>query len=198
MGALAIMTFLKNNWKWIAIGIAFLSLIGYIKTIQIERDHYHQRYISAEAQIAKLVDSQKIAEQTLRDESAQVTAKYKDTLKTANTLVTENARLNSENIKNAKELANVKLSLDAIRLFNASKQSTAEEANSSKAVSGNDDSTAAVAKALEEKSQSLADLLQVVNTNDANHLKCIKQVEEWQKFWPDVEATVEKYNAVPR
>lgn len=202
----ALLLFLKANWKWIAVLVAVLGLVGYIKVIQLERDHYHQQYVNAEAQITRLVDSSKIAEAQSAQDAAELTDKYKSTLATANTLVTENARLNAQNIAKDKELAAVKLSLNAVRMFNASKQSTAEEGQSTTTVSGNDGSTAATAKALEEKSQqaadtarTLADLLQVVNINDANHLKCIKTVEEWQSFWKDYSTRVEALNnAQPR
>ncbi len=195
----ALLLFLKANWKWIAVLVAVLGLVGYIKVIQLERDHYHQQYVNAEAQITRLVDSSKIAEAQSAQDAAELTDKYKSTLATANTLVTENARLNAQNIAKDKELAAVKLSLNAVRMFNASKQSTAEEGQSTTTVSGNDGSTAATAKALEEKSQTLADLLQVVNINDANHFKCIKTVEEWQSFWKDYSTRVEALNnAQPR
>lgn len=187
--------FLKSNWKWIAVVLLIISLLGYIETIKLERDHYKNKVVAIQTELDNLVTSSAIKQKKLQADVTQITDKYKSTLHDANTLVTENAKLNGENIAKDKELASVKLSLNAVRLFNASKQSTSEQDSSSTSEQGNDGTTTSLAKALEEKSQTLADLLQVVNINDANHLKCIKTVDQWQKFWSDYETAVEKVNA---
>lgn len=194
MGIAEILLFLKNNWKWIAVGVFILSLASYIEVIRVERDHYKSKSESVQLKLDTLVKTSNDKEAQLNADVNAITAKYKSTLADANTLVTATAKLNGENIAKDKELASVKLSLNAVRLFNASKQSSTEGNQPAKAESGNDGSTTSVAKALEEKSQSLADLLQVVNVNDANHLKCIAAVNEWQRFWADFAASVESVN----
>lgn len=189
MGALAL-AILKANWKWIAVAIAVGGLLAYIQTIKLERDHYKKNYTVVTLKLETLVKDAKVREDKLAADNEAITKKYQSTLKDANTLTTENARINAENIKNAQELASVRLSYNAVRLFNASKPSTTKDQKASPTVSGNDGTATSVAKALEVKSQTLADLLQVVNENDANHQVCIDTVTQWQQFWTDYEQAV--------
>ena len=182
---------LKKYWLPILLGIIVLIAFGRYEAVRIERDHYIKKVASLDLELKQIKEDEEIKKQEQEKLAADLTAKYQNTLATANTLVTENARLNSENIKNAKELRDVKLSLDAIRLFNDSKQDTAQV--SAPTIKDNAGNTTASSKATPEV--SLQDLLQVVNTNDANHLKCIQQVEEWQHFWTDYVAQQEKVDA---
>ncbi len=185
-GLALVLTFLKSNWKLIAIGVAIAAVMGYIGVLRVERNHYAAKAKSLEVLVSSLKTQAKLQEDSLKADAADLTRKYQNTLKDANTLVTVNARLNAENIKNAKELRDVKLSYNAIRLFNASKQADPNPAP--QAVEGNAGNTSPASEA------SLQDLLTVVNSNDENHLKCINALEQWQKFWPDVEAAVNRAN----
>lgn len=185
---------LSKYWKVIAVAVVIGGLLTYTKIVAVERNHYKTKAETVEAKLESLIASSKAEEERLNNENAALTAKYKNTLRDANTLVTVNAKLNEENIKNAKELRDVKLSLNTIRLFNASKQSSSQEEKPATTVSGNDGTATSVAKALEEKSQTLADLMLVVNENDANHLKCIATVTEWQNFWREYERIVNAGN----
>lgn len=190
MGAGLILAFLKTNWKPLIILGMILALGGYIQFLRVDLHHYQKKYNETQLALDTLVKTSKEKQDALAADSAAITAKYRGTLKSANDLIVVNAKLNEENIKNATELRNVKLSLNAIRLFNASKQSTTEENSTPPAVSGN-----APTPGTAKEAPNLKDLLLVVNDNDKEHLKCIKQVEEWQKLWGDVNATVQKYNA---
>lgn len=186
-------TFLKANWKWIAVALAISSLVGYIEVIKLERNHYKKQYQDIQLQLDTVRKDSKAKQDQLQADANAITSKYRSALTDANILTTENAKLNAQNIAKDKELTSVKLSLNAIRLFNASKSTDKDSVANTE--QGNDGTSASLAKALEEKSQSLADLLQVVNINDANHLKCIATVEQWQKFWSDYAASVETINA---
>lgn len=176
---------LKKYWAYIALIIALGGLWSYSEVVKLERNHYKNEYQEVNIKLNNLIASSKQEEERLNNENAALTAKYRNTLSDANSLVVANAKLNEENIKNAKELRDVKLSNTALRLFNASKQSASTEEKPASTVEGNDGTATSVAKALEEKSQTLADLLVIVNKNDENHLKCINTVNEWQKFWID-------------
>ena len=185
------LAFLKANWKWIAVGIAALSLITYIKVIQLERNHYKNEYQQVQLKLDTLVTTSKANEEHLKNDNEALSHKYANTLRDANTLVTANAGLNERNIKLDKELAATKLSLNAVRLFNASKQPASTEAVAADTKPGND----AEAASTKVSSSSLADMMLIVNENDANHLRCIATVEQWQKFWNDYVAIVEANNA---
>ncbi len=192
MVALAL-TFLKANWKWVLIGLFILGLVSYIATIKIERNHYKSEYEATEVKLAALVNSSKAKETLLDDGNKAISDRYANSLRDANSLVIANARLNQENIANAKELAAVKLSLNAVRLFNASKQSTTETSQPANTVQGTDGTTTPATETPVVTS-TLQDLLAVTAVNDANHLVCIKTVETWQKFWIDYVNNVDASN----
>lgn len=178
MAALAWM-FLKANWKWILIGLAILSLFGYIGYLKHEAGHYKKLYGEAKLEIAEI----KSREEAQKAAAAAITKKYED-LRVAYSMALEqrNTEL-QKRIANDKELASVKLSLAAARLFNESKQS----GDSTPTVEVHDGATPTA----EEGSVTLTSIFQVVAENDKNHLRCIQQVTDWQNFWRDYEASVE-------
>lgn len=189
MSVALLMTFLKANWKPLVILVAILSLGGYIQFLRVDVEHYKTKYQNTQLALDTLVKNSKDKEDKLAADAKAATAKYQNTLRDANLLIVANAKLNAENIQNAKELRNVKLSLATVQLFNASKQSTTEANQPPTAKQGDAPTTSTT------ENVTLQDLLLIGNENDANHLKCIKQVEDWQKLWKDTEAIVEKYNA---
>lgn len=175
--ALALM-FLRANWKWIVVGLAIAGLFGYIGYLKHEATHYKDLYGKAQLQIAEIASR----EEAQKAASAAITKKYND-LRTAYAMALEqhNTEL-QKRIANDKELASVKLSLAAARLFNESKQS----GDSTAAVEVHDGATATA----ENGSVTLTSIFSVVAENDKNHLRCIQQVSDWQNFWRDYEASV--------
>ena len=184
-----VLLFLKANWKLILPVLMLLGLFAYTGTIKLERDHYKKEYNQVVLEFNQFKKESKTQQDLLQEGANEVTSKYKNVLKDATTLTVENARLNAEAIKNAKELRDVKLSLDAVRLFNASKSDDSPVADTKP---GNDE---APTPTKETPSVNLQDLLLVVNENDANHKACIKTVEAWQGFWQDYVKKVEAVNA---
>lgn len=181
--------FLKANWKWILPVLLLLGVITYTKTLKFERDHYKKDLDAVTLEYNNYKKQSKENQDLLKQGATEITAKYQNVLGDATKLTIENARLNAENIKNAKELRDVKLSLDAVRLFNASKS---DDSSVAETKSGNDE---APTTTKETPTVNLQDLLLVVNDNDANHLACIKTVETWQNFWQDYVKKVEAVNA---
>ena len=117
---------------------------------------------------------------TLESGAVQLTKKYEliSAEKDAQTKIAKDA-INAK-IKASKELADLRLSADIVRVFNesanqgrthtedptATKQGDASSTNSSQGVTG----TA---------------LFDTINENNANHWATVKQVEDWQNFWND-------------
>ncbi|MGH7747507.1 MAG: hypothetical protein ACREQ5_22525 [Candidatus Dormibacteria bacterium] len=131
-----------------------------------------------------------IAQREAADKAAaDITAKYKDELKKNESLSLVENNLIVEKIKHDKELAAVKLSLNAVKLFNASKQpvNSGSSVQASPTVSGDAQVTSPSGKIV-----TLQDLFIVSAHNDKSHLDCISQVEQWQAFWNDVTT---KYDA---
>jgi hypothetical protein len=159
--------------------MACLGLMGYIGVIKMERDHARKEVISLKLQIQKnaAITSQ------LEDSNKELTAKYHEALKNQFALQSAQGEASIERIKKDEASKHITVSPDIVSLFNGLKP----PAQATPVAKSGDDGKAA---ALEK---TLNDLLQVVSVNDANHNKCIAQVEMWQEFWRDYE---ERYRAI--
>ena len=177
-----VLTFLKNNWKLLVVGLAIATLLGYIGFLKTSKDYYKNK-----AQELQLIINQAgEREEQLKLGNAAITAEYEKVLLRMNQQTEKVAALTKEKIKNDKELNSLRVSLNAVRLFNESKRDpTAPPSDTKQGDEGSAQGTAA--------GISLAVIWTQVAENDANHWKCVKQVVTWQKFWEDYEAN---YNGV--
>jgi hypothetical protein len=206
----AILLFLKANWKPIAILLFIGLLFARYETVVLERNHYQKQLTAdkvvlndykdelskAQTEIAANNQKAEADKKQAADVATELTQKYNGALTKLNQQVDQNEALNAKNIALSKELYGVKLSLNAVRLFNASKQAASDSAGvqqpgtqASPTVSGHGSDTGTTGIS----SSTLGDMLQVVNRNDSNHKKCIAQVKKWQDFWNDFST---KYNSI--
>jgi hypothetical protein len=167
----AVLAFLKNNWLPIAIGIACLSLMGYIWVIKTERDHYKSQVVELKLQIKK---NSEITSQ-LETSNQELTEKYKNSLKNQFALQSTQGEVAAERIKKDEASKHIAVSPDTISLFNGLKP----PAQATPVTKSGDAPEAGTAQ------KTLNQLLEVSNFNDSNHLKCIATVEMWQEFWLD-------------
>jgi hypothetical protein len=83
-------------------------------------------------------------------------------------------------IKANKDLADLRLSADIIRVFNESanqgRTGTEEPSATKQGDASPTDSTQA---------RTGTEVFGVINENNANHWTCVRQVEAWQNFWND-------------
>ena len=182
--ALAILKFLKANWIPVAIGVACLALMGYIKVLHLEIEHYKAK----EVKLQLAVDAANVKEKELEQAATQLTAKYHESL--ANQFKLQDAAgaaIHERIVKNA-EANSTRISPDIIQLFNSSKPpiklkdpAGAKQGNDARASPNTDDSEPAT----QAYEHTLAELLDVSASNDKNHAKCIDTVHEWQNFWTD-------------
>ena len=167
---------LLNNWKLIAVGLAIAAFAGYIGLLKHKVNSLTEDLAASELVIAKYKDN----EEKLVRQAAEITKQHEAVLKDFNAEVTKNAKLTQDKIKLNKELNSVLVTLNAVKLFNESKSNTSPP----DAVKGDDAETSGTPVV------PLASLFSIVAENDANHLKCVKQVEEWQVFWTDFASSV--------
>lgn len=211
------LTFLKDNWIPLLMGIVLLGCVTRYEVVVLERNHYKAQVSELQKQISTqkttiadlrktIIDTDKIAQlqrENVNKAAAEITAKYKDALSKNESLLAKNRDLNDRRIRDDKELAAVRLSLRTVELFNASKESpsTSSGVSAPTTVPGDAKVTTPSGAALDAtavvgskagKVVTLADMMVVVNHNDTNHLSCIDQVKAWQSFWHDVEM---KYKA---
>lgn len=178
----ALLLFGKDHFVAIIVTIAALCLMGYIGALKISNTHLRKKVGELELEIATLHQK----EQTLADANQALSDKYAALEGKYSGEISKNTKLLKERLANEKELSAIKLSINAVGLFNASKGNSngADVASTNK---GNDARAAALEK-------TLADLYAVVYENDANHLICIDTVKKWQNFWKDYEATIKLIN----
>ncbi len=168
---------LGKFWPEIALAIVAALVVGYIAILKTEVSHYKAKAETIQAQYDAAVAKAKSDLDTLEATNKQLSANIADTEKAWSKAQAENLKYFQDKIKNDKELAALKLSLNAVRVFNESKNPGGANSQGSTDTNAPDDGKAGTAQA------SLADLLAVSAENDANHFRCIKQVEEWQDFW---------------
>lgn len=114
----AVALWLRKNWKLVLVGVAVASLVGYTTALKIQVSHYKTKYQDAQAELA----AAKTREDQLTAANEGITRKYEESLKDVNAVVDKMMQYVSENIKKDEELASIKLSLNAARLFNQSKR----------------------------------------------------------------------------
>lgn len=193
-----VIPFLKTWWKVILPIVLLLAALGYVKILHMEIDHYKEKVVTLELAIDKANKQQK----QLEDNAVVLTNRYKESLSNQFKLQEAQGQVIHERIKKNEESKRIVISDDIISLFNDSKPRiklkipadtikgddarTTSITNNSKPPTGEEASTLAYEHTLNE-------LLDISAYNDANHVKCIATVKEWQSFWTDYEST---YKAV--
>jgi hypothetical protein len=190
-----LLNFLKANWLPVLIGLVAVGLFTRYEVVVTERDHYKSEVQVAQTQVKQLkqeiTDNNKIYEEESKAAKAAadaLTAKYRTVSIERDKAIEVNTTLTEKQIAQDKELHRVKLSLNAIRLFNATK-SVPQAGVSTPTTEPGHDSTAAPAGT--SPTVTLADALTVVAHNDEKYLKCVTTVEKWQHFWADFTAIYE-------
>lgn len=182
-----ILMFLKANWIPIAIGVACLALMGYIKVLHLEIDHYKAK--SVQMQLA--IDAAAVKEKQLEVAAEQITIKYKESLANQFALQDAQGQVIHERIKKNAEANSTHISPDIVSLFNSSKptlklKDPAITKQGDVARTGPDpNDTGPPESGPQAYEHTLAELLDVSAINDKNHAKCIDTVHEWQGFWRD-------------
>jgi hypothetical protein len=182
------LTWLKANWKIALIGLAVVSLLGYIGLLRWQVSHYKTAFQDAKAELAAAAHR----EEQLEAANAGITRKYQESLKDLNAQVDKTMEVIGERIAKDEELASIKLSLNAARLFNQSKRDPSAKAPQAKQGDAGKASTPDASAYSRGLSVPLTAIFTVVARNDANHWKCVKQVDMWQNFWGDYEQAVQQ------
>lgn len=185
---LLIWNFIKDNWK-LVLGVTLIAaLVGYVWFLNVRLDHWKG---VAQERTAELALAKK-KQADLEADFATITKKYESALVETKETVEKNAKLIEEAIQHDKELNILRVSYNAVGLFNASKRDPSRPAP--KAIQGNDGKAgtadpSGTTNGL-KRTVPLSEIFSLVAKNDANHWKCVKQVESWQAFWIEFEAAV--------
>lgn len=195
-----VLAILKKYWPVIVIGLLVTAAIGYVGVLKLEVSFWKKEAATQKAS-AKSIAKQfndalaeaEAKEAQLQADNADLTFQFHNTLRDYGLVIIQRDNAIKERIAANAELHKLKLSLDLIRLFNASKQPPGEHDEvPATAVTGND------GKATTPVEVTGTDLFTVIAENDANHLKCIKTVEQWQSFWLRYVENVRNANAEAR
>ncbi len=180
-----LLAFLGRNWIWVAVGIVFALMMGYIGFLKLEVSHYK----SEVAELTQVINIYEAKELALQKENKRITDAHAETLKRYKEEIQKNLKTIVEKIKLNEELNRTRISLAAIRLFNESKRDPQVE-DSTTTKQGDDAGTGTP----ETATIPLEGLFEVVAINDTNHLKCIAQVKEWQHFWIEYSTAINIIN----
>jgi hypothetical protein len=151
-------------------------------------DHYK----SENLELTLVIEQANAKNKRLEDHAQALTAKYEGSLALKQKELDKTSKDLKERIKKDEESRRIKLSANVVGLFNASKS----ESNSKAAPEAKPSDDGGTSPA-PQVTITLNDLLLTSAENDKNHLKCIDQVHEWQKFWKDFETTVGSVNESP-
>jgi hypothetical protein len=171
-----LLAILTKYWKWVLLGAIVSAAVGYVGVLKFEVGHYKKEVVALQLERDKAVTLRNEQETLAKQRANEITKAHADAAARENELIDQNNKLVKDKINANEELKRVKLSLNLVQLWNSSKQ---PQPTPAAAEQGN------VGKADPAKTFDLSQLFTVSAENDANHLKCIKVVEEWQSFWSD-------------
>ncbi len=178
-----ILTFLGRNWIWVAVGIVFALMMGYIGILKIEIS-LQEDTIAEQALVINIYKAKEVA---LEKENKRITEAHAETLKRYKEEILKNLKSTVEKIKLNEELNRTRVTLAAVRLFNESKRDPNIK-DTTPTIEGDDGGTEGPGTV------SLADIFEQVAVNDSNHLRCVAQVKEWQHFWQEYVSAVNIIN----
>lgn len=178
-----ILAFLGRNWIWVAVGLVFALMMGYIGILKLEVSHYKGEV----AELTQVIEIYEAKEAALQKENKRITDAHAETLKRYKEEIQKSLKTTLEKIALNEELKRTRIALDAVRLFNESKRDP-DSKDTTPAIEGNDGGTEGTGTI------SLADIFAQVAKNDAAHWSCVKQVKEWQHFWQEYVGAVNIIN----
>ncbi|HEY4799452.1 MAG TPA: hypothetical protein VII99_10290 [Bacteroidia bacterium] len=212
---LLLLGFLKNNWEWVLLGIAILSLFAYVGTLKFEVSHYKSQ--AAEYHLA--LDAMSEKEKKLDEEAVAITRKYETRSTAEYQQQLKDAKLNEQRIKNDQTSRTIHIPLSAIELFNNTYSTTNQTTSATKPINvgqtgtssqsgnnagGNGSNTqgqpvtnanqVVIHKSIAPDDVgseiTLNDVLLVNNINRKRLLACNKQLDDWQSLWSDYSSAV--------
>jgi hypothetical protein len=155
-------------------------------TLGIDHKIQTSRIVSCKNDVVALqlaIDKAAIKEKELEANARSITKEFSESLRLANDKIQLEQNKVKERIKNDKESRGIKLSPAIVSLFNDSKP-TLKLKDPAITKQGDVSGTSAVEEDPPNAYEhTLNELLDISNENDANHVKCIAQVKEWQGFW---------------
>ncbi len=170
-------------WKQILLAVIVAGAVAYVEGLRLEVSHLKTEVASAQAKYDVYKATAETQNAALKTESEAITQRFKDSL-TAQIKSEEDKNVAiQQRIKSDKELASIKLSANAVSVFNDGKAAS-------------DAVNVAPAKPADaqagDQGPTFADLLSKVKENETNQNKCVDALTEWQKFWPDFVTSVQK------
>ena len=170
-----ILLFLKDNWKLVLAGLIIMSALAYVETLRLEVNHYKSETVELKREKKQATEQQKAETDRLNKEYDAVTAAHMDTLRRKGDEIQKNFSSLLTKIHNHEASKHVVIAPDVVELFNATTQSNTEAPATQQGDAGK----------TSPAETTLNHVLEVTAENNANHLKCIEQVKEWQQFWED-------------
>ncbi len=170
-------------WKQIGVMLLVVAALAYVEGLRLEISHLKTEVASSEAKYNVYKATAETQNAALKADAEAITQRFKDSL-TAQIKSEEDKNVAiQQRIKSDKELASIKLSANAVSVFNDGKAAS-------------DTVSTAAAKPTDAKAgdqgPTFADLLSKVKENEKNQNECVDALTEWQKFWSAFVTSVQK------
>ncbi len=182
-----LLPFLGRNWKLIAVGIAILALLAYVKVLHMERDHAVAKYEKEHAAFETYKANAVAMHEAMKSSNAALTLQFKQAEIARNQAAETFRKTINERIKADEASKRIMLPPTSVQLFNSTTTDEPDTGQSPSAHVVNDDAA--------EARLTLNDLLIISAENNANHLTCINTVRDWQQFWSQFVKNVKQAEA---
>ena len=217
MPVLAILSFLKNNWQWVLLGVAILSLFAYVGALKFEVNHYKSQAADYHLKLDTIAEK----ENKLDQEAIAITRKYETIGNAQYQQQKKDAKANEQRIRNDKASSDIRIPVSAIELFNNSNNAANQTTAATKSVNDGETSTTSGSRTQQNRNGqdsqgqpildahqlvplqhtsiapddvaseiTLQDVLLVNNINRNRLLSCNASLQQWQGMWSDYSAAV--------
>ncbi len=169
-----LLPFLRANWKWIAVCIAVLAILAYVKVLHMERDHYKAKYENEHLAFQTYRSNAESMQAALKSSSAALTLQLKTQAIEQNKAAEVYRKSINERIKADEASKRIMLPPASVVLINDTTVDPTTSGSSDPNIRNADGSGSAY---------TLNDLEENIANNNANHWSCIRQVVAWQSMW---------------
>lgn len=167
-----LLTFLRNNWKFIAISLMIGSVLAYIYFLKVSRDFYKGRLESIKIEFTAYKDKIQAETEAFEELAFRADKEANQKILAQEKQIEEQRIALTQRIKNDKGIRGIVVPSNSIRLFN--------ESTGPSTTTGDPKGTSQEANPPQASTSTQVDLstvFEIMVENNLNHQKCIDQVD---------------------
>ena len=170
------MLWLFSNAKWVAIGIALASLLGYIEFLRLDVAHQKKEAVAWEAKYTAYRAAAESNAKALGSANQALTLQAKQSSIEVMKLQNDAKAKLITRINNDPVSASIRVPASVLQLQHDTTTNPTDIGQSSSALGGHAPDT-------EQAGGSVADLLRADSINNSELNSCVDEVIKWNKFW---------------